>query len=229
MFENLFTRGAILKRYRTAPLVEERLRYLMHCARAGARRKTLREVAAHQVNLVHLLDLRKGERVDVARIEAAAEQWSLPGGRRCGQRAVPQARQRFVGHAVRWLRFANLLEEPARRDTLTPARSRSSQRGCVPSAGGRRRRSEGAATRSIASSIGSMNAELPWLRSALPTSTKQSRAGTPAITAGSRSTITRNVFAPFSGSLNARAGARPGWRTGSCRRGSIAVRQSRRD
>lgn len=74
MFENLFTRGAILKRYRTAPLVEERLRYLMHCARAGARRKTLREVAAHQVNLVHLLDLRKGERVDVVRIEAAAEQ-----------------------------------------------------------------------------------------------------------------------------------------------------------
>jgi len=114
MFENLFTRGAILKRYRTAPLVEERLRYLMHCARAGARRKTLREVAAHQVNLVHLLDLRKGERVDVARIEAAAEQWSLPGGRRCSQPAAAQARQRFVGHAVRWLRFVDQLEEPCK-------------------------------------------------------------------------------------------------------------------
>ena len=36
MFENLFTRGAILKRYRTAPLLEERRRYLMHCAQAAS-------------------------------------------------------------------------------------------------------------------------------------------------------------------------------------------------
>ena len=114
MFENLFTRGAILERYRTAPLVEERRRYLIHCARAGVRRKTLREIAAHQVNLVHLLDLRKADRVDVAHIEAAAEQWSLPGGRRCSQRAAAQARERFVGHAVRWLRFVSLLEESCR-------------------------------------------------------------------------------------------------------------------
>ena len=52
MFENLFARGAILKRYCTAPLFEERLRYLIHCAQAGVRRKTLRGIAAHQVNLV---------------------------------------------------------------------------------------------------------------------------------------------------------------------------------
>ena len=39
MFENLFTRGAILKRYRTAPLFEERLRYLNHCAQAGVRHR----------------------------------------------------------------------------------------------------------------------------------------------------------------------------------------------
>ena len=114
MFENLFTRGAILKRYRTAPLFDERLRYLIHCAQAGVRRKSLRWIAAHQVNLVRLLDLHEGDRVDMVRIEAAAEQWSLPGGRRCRQPALAEARQRFVGHAVRWLRFVNLLEEPCK-------------------------------------------------------------------------------------------------------------------
>ena len=69
-------------------------------------------IAAHQANLVRLLDLREGERVNVTRIEATAGQWSLPGGRRSSRPARPDARQRFVGHAVRWLRFLDLLEEP---------------------------------------------------------------------------------------------------------------------
>ena len=114
MFENLFTRGAILNRYHTAPLVEERHRYLVHCAQTGARWRTLRVIAAHQVNLVHLLDLRACDRVDVTRIEAAARQWSLPGGRRCSQPAAAQAQQRFVGHAVRWLRFVGYRPDPCR-------------------------------------------------------------------------------------------------------------------
>ena len=54
------------------------------------------------------------------------------------------------------------------------------------------------------------------------------RPRTRASIAGSLCTITRNVFVPFSGSLNARAGAQPGWQTGSCRLGSIAARQLRR-
>ena len=78
------------------------------------RPKALRAIAAHQVNLVHFLDLLEGDRVNMARIEAAAEQWSLPGGRRCSQPALAVARQRFVGHAVRWLRFVNLLEGPCK-------------------------------------------------------------------------------------------------------------------
>ena len=83
MFETLFTRPAVTERYRTAPLLDQRLDYLGHCARAGARRQTLRTIAARQVSLVRLLDLHEGERVSVTRVEAAADQWSLPGGRRC--------------------------------------------------------------------------------------------------------------------------------------------------
>ena len=111
MFEELFTRRATIASHHTTPLLEERLRYLVHCAQAGARRGTLRVIAAHQANLGRLLDLREVERVNVTRIEAAAGQWSLPGGRRSSRLARPDARQRFFGHAVRWLRFLDLLEE----------------------------------------------------------------------------------------------------------------------
>ena len=114
MFETLFTRPGIAERHRAAPLLDERLGYLEHCAQGGVSRHTLRTIAAHQVNLVRLLDLHEGERVSVTRVEAAADQWSLPGGRRCSQPARPEARQRFIGHAERWLRLAGLLDEPAK-------------------------------------------------------------------------------------------------------------------
>ena len=60
MFEELFTRRAAIASHHATPLLEERLRYLVHCAQAGTRRGTLRAIAAHQANLVRLLDLREG-------------------------------------------------------------------------------------------------------------------------------------------------------------------------
>ena len=91
MFEKLFTDGSAIERYRTAPLRDERLCWLEHCAGTGARQSTLRVIAVHQVHLVHLLDLRAGDRVDISRIEAAAEHWSLPGVRRSNTHARPDA------------------------------------------------------------------------------------------------------------------------------------------
>ena len=112
MFEALFTDGGAIDRYRGAPLLEERLRYLLHCAEAGARLPTLRKIAAHQTNLVRFLDLREGGRVSFAQVEAAAGQWSLPAGRHSRRLALPEACQRFFGHAIRWLRFVDMLEKP---------------------------------------------------------------------------------------------------------------------
>jgi len=112
MFEALFADEGTIDRYRGAPLLEERLSYLLHCAEAGARLTTLRTIAAHQTSLVHFLDLHAVDRVSVAQVEAAAVQWSLPGGRHCRQPALLGARRRFIGHAIRWLRFVDMLEEP---------------------------------------------------------------------------------------------------------------------
>ena len=111
MFEDLFIDQGAIANYRGAPLLDERLSYLLHCTEAGSRPPTLRKIAAHQISLIHLLDLHEGDRVSVAQVEAAAGQWSLPGGRRSRRPALPQARSEiprprgtlaaFHGHAGR--------------------------------------------------------------------------------------------------------------------------------
>ena len=112
MFEELVTHPSTITRYGTAPLAEDRLRYLAHCAERGASRQTLRSIAVNQLTLVRLLDLREGERVSRSRIEVAAREWSLPGVHWHGRPASPCATTAFVGRAVRWLRFLERLDEP---------------------------------------------------------------------------------------------------------------------
>ena len=113
MFEDLFPNSRVLARYRDAPLFEDRLRYLTHCADAGARDSTLRKIAGHQLHLARLLDLPPKQGISMGRIEDAAQAWAQPGERRSRQPATQEARTRFVGHAVRWLRYAHWLEESA--------------------------------------------------------------------------------------------------------------------
>ena len=112
MFHTLFTRTRVISRYETAALVEERLRYLVHCEASGARRSTLRAVAADQLNLVRLLDMQPGDRVGIAQVEAAAEEWSCTKGQGRTARTAAERQRRFLGHAVRWLRFLGNLEQP---------------------------------------------------------------------------------------------------------------------
>ena len=77
MFEEIFfPRNAA--RYRAAPLVEVRERYLVHHKETGARRSTLRNCANDQLSLVRLLNLKDGDRVSRSQIEAAAATWSQP-------------------------------------------------------------------------------------------------------------------------------------------------------
>lgn len=111
MFSKLFTSPRTIARYRDGPLADERTRFLAECASAGFQTCSLRKMATHQLRLVGLLGLRMREPVSMLQIEAAADEWSRSGGHHRTRPATTQARARFVGHAVRWLRFAGLLEE----------------------------------------------------------------------------------------------------------------------
>ena len=108
MFELLFTRPSTIARYRSAPLLNERLLHLAHCEQIGNSPTTLRIIAAHQLNLVCVLDLRDDDSLNARRIAAGVRQWSLPEARR----SQPLARRRFFSHTERWLRFLGWLEEP---------------------------------------------------------------------------------------------------------------------
>jgi site-specific recombinase XerD len=111
VFEEIFfPRNAA--RYRAAPLVEVRERYLVHLKETGARRLTLRMCANDQLSLVRLLNLKDGDRVSRSQIEAAAATWSQPKGRRFDHAASPKTGSCFVNHGLRWLAFLGWLDQP---------------------------------------------------------------------------------------------------------------------
>ena len=114
MFEKLFTTPQALEKHRTAPLADQRPSYLDHLAQSGASQRMLRLAAMEQTRLVHLLDLKEGDRVSIPRLEAAIAEWSRPGDRRYHRTVptLPAPAKRVVRGAIRWLRFPGWLEEP---------------------------------------------------------------------------------------------------------------------
>ncbi|RWO26667.1 tyrosine-type recombinase/integrase [Mesorhizobium sp.] len=112
MFEELFLMRRTADKHQSAPLAEERIRYLRHLKRTGASQGTLLVRVNDLLNVVRLLDLVPGDKVSIDRIEEAAAIWSLPGGRRCKRTASPEARQRFIHCATQWLAFLGWLHEP---------------------------------------------------------------------------------------------------------------------
>ena len=107
MFEDLFARPSTVEHYRSSPLINERLAFLDHCEQLGIKPATLRKIAAHQLKLVRLFDLKDDEE-NARRIEAGFRRWLLPGRRRLR----PKLGQRFLSCSKRWLRFLGWLEEP---------------------------------------------------------------------------------------------------------------------
>ena len=112
MFENLFERPHTIEKYRSAPLYEDRLRYLVHVAHGGATPHTLYKTAYCQLNLVRLLDLREGETVTLSRLTAVIDARFDREGHSGGRRIRSRASSEFLGYALRWLRFLERVEEP---------------------------------------------------------------------------------------------------------------------
>ena len=112
MFEKIYSCLAKIRTCRSAPLADERRRYLRYCADRGVAKSTLRKISAHQMNLVRILGLKSGQRVSPAQIETAADQWSRSKYHWHGRSASPDAVRYFVGHVNRWLSHIGRLEVP---------------------------------------------------------------------------------------------------------------------
>jgi hypothetical protein len=112
MFEQLFTTPRAVERYSRAPLVEERLRYLAHCAAQGSTRRSLRLIVQHQLVSIDYLHLLTAESVTVEQIRSAADSW-------VGRQSQPHTHNatdyrhgklRFISDARQWLSFSGACE-----------------------------------------------------------------------------------------------------------------------
>ena len=111
MFEKLFKTPRTLERYSRAPLLDERLRYLAHCAARGSTRSSLRLIAQHQLALIDYLHLQTAEVVTIKQIETAAGLWVRRHPQPHTHNAVDHrwARWRFISDARQWLSFLGRL------------------------------------------------------------------------------------------------------------------------
>ena len=107
MFETLYKDPATIARYRHAPLLEERERYLRVVVASGAVGEVVRRVARAQLLLIQLLNLPDADiPVRLATVETAVRKWC---------RSVPEvSASGFRRYGFRWLRFLGWLEEPVR-------------------------------------------------------------------------------------------------------------------
>jgi len=96
MFETLFHQNAALLRHRTGPLVEERERYLRHCASHGATAGELRKRAKCLLWIARRLSADDSDWIDTARLHAIVYRPPSP---------APTMARVFVEFARPWLKF----------------------------------------------------------------------------------------------------------------------------
>ena len=107
MFETLYKDPATIARYRLAPLLEDRERYLRSVVASGVVGDIARRVARTQLVLMELLNLPEADiPIRLATVERAVQKWC---------RNVPEVSAAdFRRYGLRWLRFLGWLDEPPR-------------------------------------------------------------------------------------------------------------------
>ena len=119
MFHQLYQCPRTIERHRAAPLLDERLRYLAHCAAQGRTKSSLRLIAQHLLVFVDYLPLTADGEVGFEQLHAAAERW-------IGRQPPPlnvtdyrYGRMRFISDAKQWLHFLGRLRGPEAPTVLT--------------------------------------------------------------------------------------------------------------
>lgn len=112
MLASLFNCPTALARHRSAPLLEERERYLRHRAEQGCTRDTVLRIARELFHIIQLLDIHPTSVVTAEQIEVAAKRWAREQCRRGRAHTFRWPRVFYVQVATDWLRFLGLFDEP---------------------------------------------------------------------------------------------------------------------
>ena len=113
MFNQLFKRPTVIKRYLNAPLLEDRLRYLTYCADQGAPRSTLQKIAGIQMTAIKYLGLKNNDQIITTKeIEIAAKRWARYEIKRCWFRNISGSwcRSSFLREIKNWFKFLGRIE-----------------------------------------------------------------------------------------------------------------------
>jgi integrase/recombinase XerD len=112
MFETLFKYPRVLSRHQEGSAVEERKRFLIHCAARGAALATLLRIARELLVIAERIQLTIGKAISADEIETAADEWARY--QQCRHHAQGQKwpRELFIHTATNWLGFLGYLREP---------------------------------------------------------------------------------------------------------------------
>ncbi len=112
MFESLFKNPLTRRRHQTAPLLEERLRYLSALQQRGYSKRVLQQIAQKLLVVIRELGPDAIRKVDATQLDAASERF-MKGRRRLPSRPEPKhPGNYFKPFARNWLHFLGWLREP---------------------------------------------------------------------------------------------------------------------
>jgi len=114
MFDQLFRRRAAVRRHCSNPLLQERLKYLRHCANQGYTLTTLRPLASDLLLIQNLLGLAtSSDSISLTTVQEAVNQWVHRRPRHFNYKNGRRGRENLFFRAVRWLRFLGRLRLPS--------------------------------------------------------------------------------------------------------------------
>ena len=114
MFNQLFQCPKARRLHLSAPLLEERIRYLIYLSEQGFKPLKIRDFASCQLRLIKHLRLEENKMVTYKEITSAANRWALYSMRHyCHRNArYLSCKEGFIRRAMQWLRFLNRVEIP---------------------------------------------------------------------------------------------------------------------
>lgn len=116
LFNKIYKKSHTLRRYITAPLLEERLKYLQYLSDSGAKENTLQVVSYFLLEIMNYLNFLKLRIVSLHEIENAADFWinSKEIHKRKND-CLKAARSRFIYNASHWIGSLDCLEKPVKK------------------------------------------------------------------------------------------------------------------
>lgn len=112
MFNQLFKKPYNLRRHLNAPLLEERLRYLIYLSEQGFKPLEIRDIASFQLTLIKYLQLEENKILTHKEITSASNRWALYSMRkyRYKNASYSSCKKVFIRRAMQWLSFLNRVE-----------------------------------------------------------------------------------------------------------------------